>query len=112
MEGCEGCCDAANCLADVVVACGVAQANVAGSAECGTIHSGHMGFLKEIHSHVGGVGDGALAIGLAEVARHLGEDVEGALGMVDAQPGNLAKEAHHKVAAALKSLPHGLDALL
>ncbi len=71
-----------------------------------------MGLFEEIHAEVGGILDGPLAIALAEVAAHLGEEVESALGLVDLQAGDLRSEFNHEVAAALEGHPHLLDTLL
>ena len=44
----EGCGDALHGLANVVVACGIAHAQVTWGAECGTIDSGNMSLVEQI----------------------------------------------------------------
>ena len=71
-----------------------------------------MGFVEEVHGEVGGVADHGVTVAAAEVGADFGEEIEGALGIVDLQSGNFAGETHNEVAAAAESLTHLADALL
>ena len=66
MEAGKGGGDALHGLTDVVVGGGVAEADVAGEAEGGSVDGGYVGFFEQIHGEVGGVGDDTGAVGLAE----------------------------------------------
>ncbi len=104
---------AAESLGEIFVGGGVAQADIAGSAEGGAGNGGYMSLFEEIHGKVGVGGDGAAVGGFgAKICAHFGEEVEGTLRLVDAKAGNLAGEAHHEVAAALEGAAHFLYALL
>ncbi len=59
-------------LADVVVACGIAQAYVARCAERCTVDGGHVAFLKEVHGEVACIVYLTAAVALAEIAAHFG----------------------------------------
>ena len=66
-----------------------------------------MTHFEQVHGEVGGGVDCALAVTLPEITGALGEEVEGALRLVDLEPGNLAGKADDEVAAALKGLAQG-----
>lgn len=75
--------DAGEGFAEVVVACGVAEADVAGSAECGAVDGGDVCLLEQVHGEVAGCGDHFISEALAEYSGHFGEEVERALGLVN-----------------------------
>ncbi len=71
-----------------------------------------MGLFEQVHAQVVVVGDYFVAEALAQVCRHFGEEVEGAVGAVDFQPGDFTGETHHQVAAALEGQTHIFHTLL
>lgn len=99
-------------LLDIVVAGGVAHAEAVGISESITTNRRNVAFLKKIHRKIGGVVDNGLAIALANEAGALGEEVEGTLGDVDFQSGNLTSQTHDEITTFLKGLAHLLDTVL
>ena len=81
--------DSSHGFADVFVACGVTHAEAIGVAKGISAYGGHMAYFKEIHREVGGVLDGVLAVALAVEAAAFGEEVEGTLGHIHFQSGNI-----------------------
>lgn len=76
-------------LANIFVTRGITQAQSARLAERLAGHGGHVGLFEQVHSEVGGVVDGALAIAFAEEVVALGEKVESPLGHVHLKPGDV-----------------------
>ena len=100
------------CLADVVVAGGVAHAETFRVAEGVASDGGHVCLFEEIQCEVGGVGDGFPVAALAVEAAAFGEEVEGAFRGVHLQPWYAFGEFHDEVSPSLEGLPHFLHTFL
>ena len=72
----EGGFDACHSLDDVLVASGIAHAQVAWAAECIACHTSHMCLLEQVDGEVASVVDNGVAAALAKECLNLGEHVE------------------------------------
>lgn len=108
----EGFCYAGAGLADVFIGGCIAQADIAGEAECGAIDGGNMCFFKEVHGEGGGIVYFPFSVAFSEEGGDFGEQIEGAFGAVDFQAGNFRAEFHHEVAAATECFTHFHDFIL
>ena len=108
----EGGSDALGGLTQVLVAGGVAQADVTRAAEGATGHGGDMGLVQQIEGEVVVVVDDGITVTLAVVIFYPGEGVEGTIGHVELETGDFLQQTNDEVATALKGDTHLLNAIL
>ena len=108
----EGGFNAGYSLDDVLIAGGIAHAQVAWAAEGVACHACHMGFLEQIDGEVASIVDDGVAAFLAKECLNLGEHVECTVRNFELDAWNLLKQTSDKVAAALECHAHVLNALL
>ena len=95
-----------------VFAGGITETDAVVITKSGAHHSSHTGLVEEIHRHIGTVVDGVLAVTLAIVCRHFGEEIEGTLGHTDLDVGNVAEHLVHHIATFAEGFTHLGDILV
>ena len=108
----EGGFDAGYCFDDVLIAGGVAHAQVAWAAEGVACHTCHVGLLEQVDGEVASVVDNGVATLLAKECLNLGEHVERSVRNFELDAWNLLKQTSDEVAAALECHAHVFNALL
>ena len=101
-----------HCLADIVVACGIAHPEAFRVAEGIASHCCDMSFLKNVHCKVSGVVYSPSLIALSIEAAAFWEQIESSLRDIYLKSGYVFGKTHYEVASALECLSHILNTLL
>ena len=112
MSFCEELFDTFHCFGDVVLAGGIAYAEVVACTKCVAADGGYVSFVEEEHGEVVSIADEGVSYFFVEVVVDFGEEVECSLWFVDFEVWYFFASLEDEVAAAEEGLSHVFDVLL